>query len=70
MVHIKYIHLNLWRNIGLITEKGRMHITGIGILDKIMWGKKLKFHPNINFMCIFYVDDNDDELDAKHICVI
>ena len=32
--------------------------------------KELKFHPNINIMRIFYVDDNDDELDAKHICVI
>ena len=70
MVHIKYIHLNLWRNIGLITEKGTMHITGIGILDKIMWGKTIEISPKYQFHVIFYVDDNDDELDAKHICVI
>ena len=53
MVHIKYIHLNLWRNIGLITEKGRMHITGIGIIDKIMWGQKIEFSPKYQFHVYF-----------------
>ena len=53
MVHIKYIHLNLWRNIGLITEKGTMHITGIGILDKITWGKKIEISPKYQFHAYF-----------------